>query len=371
MEAVIAEPNARQYPADYVAASLLSSLSSSGLGGDSPSQLDSIETTADNRLPSCYNEQRFSKHLVELEAVKQMYSAVDKAKGSRHVQNLEECRKYAWFAANEKTGQVRVIANACHQRWCPVCADAKRMSIKESVSAWIKSVKRPKFLTLTVAHTSNPLDSQIEDLYRAFRLLRKRTKILEKIRGGVWFFQCKLSKNGQQWHPHLHIALDSDFIDKRLLSLEWFEATGNSYIIDIRAIKDPRKVAEYVSRYCAKPCSMSDFTENHRLEVATVLHGKRLCGTFGTGAQCHLKTGKCENIAEWHRLGNWTDIIINRYNDSRWQAVIKAWATGEGLERDLLQDFIRAESRASVLELHTVPRIKNHQLCIEEFVKKR
>lgn len=359
MEAFL-DPNARsQYP----------SFQSSG-PGPLPSQLDSIETTADTPLPSCYAEYRRTKHRVEFESALELYSDLDNIHHQHRASSLEECKKYAWFTRHKETGQVRVVANACRLRWCPVCAEAKRVRIKSEVSHWLQTVRAPKFFTLTMSHSSEPLSSQIKNLYRGFRLLRQHKRISREIRGGVWFFQIKRSARDACWHPHLHILMDANFIDKRLLSLEWFNVTGNSFIIDIRAIKDPGKVADYVSRYCAKPCNMSDYTKDDRIEIATVLHGKRLCGRFGTGAQCDFKSRAPENRTMWERLGTWYDIIVNRRNDPIFHKIKFAYFGNVSIERSLCEHLIRTHD-ANQMSLSTSgPAVSSRQLYFEEFVRR-
>lgn len=361
----------RQYPEDYLPIELGGNVLPPAESGAAATSLDSIETSAGTVIPSCYNRLRFEKHQVELTAVKELYAALDQRDQTRRLLHLEECRKYAWFAAHKETGAVRVISNACHQRWCPVCADAKRVSIKANVSAWIKTIHTPRLVTLTLQHRSDTLAAQIQHLYRSFRLIRQHKQLKKKIRGGVWFFQLKVSKKDGCYHPHLHILLDSDYISQKMLSLEWFETTGNSYIVDIRAIKDAGKVADYVSRYCSKPCCMSDFAQNDRIEVATVLHGKRLCGGFGTGAKCSLKTGKCEDVAQWHRLGNWTDIVLNRHNNLVFREIVRAWSNNDCIERNILTDIIRQESGPSLSESVAKSALSQRQYVIEDFVRKR
>lgn len=356
MEATTVTPGVKQYPHDYLAAEL---------GGSS--QLDAIETTVRHHLPNCFSEYRRKNFTDEYQAAVELYGELDYANNGKKLQQLKECRKYAYFARHSETGEVRVIANACKLRWCPVCADAKRVRIKAAVSKWLKTVKRPKFLTLTMSHTSDSLDAQVKALYKAFRLLRKHKAIKDRLRGGIWFFQVKRDKARKYWHPHLHICLDSDYIDKKLLSMEWLNVTGNSYIIDIRAIEDPGKVADYVSRYCAKPCIMSDFTQTDRIEIATVLHGKRLCGRFGSGAQCDFTASTHKDFTVWQRLGSWVDIVVNRHDEPVFRKILRAYLSHESIESGLCEHLIRQNSPDQMSPPPFTPGVKDPQLHLSDF----
>ena len=319
-------------------------LTESALRGEA-SQLDTLETTADVSDPVSYAEYRRNQNLVEFNAAHLLYSHTDDIEGTHRTLTLEECRQNAWFAYNVKTGAVRVVSNACRLRWCPICAAARYQYIRQEVRAYVLSVRKPKFLTLTMRHTDAPLSDQIEALYRHFRLFRQHRFISNLTRGGVWFFQIKLSKKDGNWHPHLHCVLDSDFIDKVKLSDEWRQTTGDSFVVDIRSIKDPGKVVDYVSRYCSKPCRLCDFTPQDQAQIFTVLHGRRLCGAWGSGCSICFRPRRCEDAVDWKRIGDWPHVFLNRHADSLFRHIWLAFTTGQPLDqcfRDEIQreDFL-------------------------------
>ena len=73
------------------------------------------------------------------------------------------------------------------------------------------------------------------------------------------------------------------FARQKELSAEWLSVTGDSSIVDIRAIHDHLKVASYVTSYVTKPIDTSIFDSDDKLdEAVSALHGRRLCLTFGT-----------------------------------------------------------------------------------------
>jgi hypothetical protein len=336
----------------------------------SASSLDSLETSIDSVLPACYNDLRFEKHREELSAAIEMYATLDATTSGHRTFDLTECHHYAWFTRHKITGQVKVQANSCRLRWCPVCAEAKQLRIRDAVSKWLKGFTKPRFITLTCSHSSDTLDVQIDNLYRSFRLLRTHKQISKKLRGGVWFFQLKRGKKDHCWHPHLHVLVDSDYINQKELSLEWLRTTGNSYIVDIRAVKDPGKVADYVSRYCAKPCRLSDFETSDRLEIATVLHGKRLCGTFGSGHQCSFKPVKPEDFAMWQRLGQWSYIVTDRFYKPVSREIIRCWSTGDALAEDVCRQNIIDNNPPEAPAYSTIEAVKAQQLRFENFMKR-
>lgn len=282
----------------------------------------SVETTVSEHLPLDYGDYRRLSVSDEYIQAFNLYIRWDSSHNTHHAENLLECRHYAWFTRHKTTGVIKVVANSCRLRWCPVCAEANRMRYKSAVSAWVKTLKKPKFFTVTIKHANTPLASQIDRLYKAFRLFRKHKVLRDKCRGGVWFFQVKRSSKTGEWHPHLHIVLDSDYINKVQLQDDWFITTGDSFVVDIRAIKDPGKVADYVSRYCARPCNLTDYQEDDQDEIAGVLHRKRLCGRFGTGTQCDFRPKRDIDLTQWERVGTWIDIVSNRQHMPTYRALL-------------------------------------------------
>lgn len=332
-----------------------------------PSLLDSLETTAHDVLPSNYQHVKFSQYRTELEVAINLYCRLDTVNRHDRVENLLNCRHYAWFVRHEDTGHVKVVANACHLRWCPVCAASKRWQIKCAVSKWLKTVKRPKFMTFTIKHSTESLPDQIKRLYKAYRLFRQHKLLKKKQRGGVWFFQLKRSKKTGEWHPHLHVVVDMDYINKVEIQDEWLLVTGDSFVVDIRAIKNPGKVVDYVSRYCATPCNLSDFTSSDQDTIATSLAGRRLCGRFGTGSQCCFKPERPVDFAKWQQVISWSNCILNRELDSTLQNVIQAWSSGMALDAQTASNISRVYAPSKAFAIHFEKIEKNPQAYFERF----
>jgi len=193
---------------------------------------------------------------------------------------------------------------------------------------WIQTLDRPKFLTLTLKHSNAPLKTQIDTLYKFFREFRRRPWTKKRLRGGIWFFQIKRSKESGQWHPHLHILLDAKYIAKEDLSQKWLEVTKASKIIDIRKIENPKKAAEYVARYAAAPCRLVDYSMDDSIEIVRAMHGQRIVGTFGTAKGVKLTAQKPYDADAWERLENFETIASFRLQDDKAMAIWTAWTKG-------------------------------------------
>ena len=296
---------------------------------DPSTSVHHIETSALPPLPYDYRIWRSRHCETELERTELMYSKVDSIEGTDRTTKLRDCRSIAWFARHIDTGQVRVISNSCRLRWCPFCSNARSMFLINQVNAWLTSVKRPKFLTLTMKHTNAPLEHQLKWLYEHFRLYRQRKLFRKTMHGGIWFFQLKRSKDKLQWHPHLHCVIDCEYIPQDKLSDEWRACTGSSSIVDIRAVRSTKKVAEYVSRYCARPAKLADYSEDEAIEIFTVFHNRKLCGTWGSGHKVSLRRPICSDKDKWVRVGSWRAVVSQKETLPRAKALIKAYMLNE------------------------------------------
>ena len=248
------------------------------------------ETTTQEPVSLTYREKLIVLCKGEYDATESAYKQWDAEEKTFRQFDLEECRDNAWFAIHMPSRTVRILSSACRLRWCPLCSQGRTARIVEALEPWVRSRSANKFLTLTLKHSDESLESQIIRLYAAFSAFRRRRYISKSIAGGIWFFQIKFSEKNQQWHPHLHCILDAEYMPHATLKSIWKDVTGDSDIVDIRAIRDPKKAAEYVARYAARPCKLEDLTTEQAVEVMRALHGRRLTGTFGTGKE--VKTTK-------------------------------------------------------------------------------
>lgn len=293
-----------------------------------PTLLDT-EVTSDQ----CPNEVTYHDWKVALnpevwQRAAQVYSYLDARNNERRYERFRKCRSDAWFARNRETGIVRVLSNGCKLRWCPLCADGTRAFITRQVLEWLKHQPQPKFLTLTLKHSSAPLGFQIDSLYKFFRQLKKTSLWRKHVAGGIWFFQVKLSKKDDCWHPHLHFLLNSSYIQQNSLSALWKRITKTSCIVDIRAVRDPEKAAEYVARYCSASANLSKMPFNAAVDCVSELHGRRLCGTFGSARSYRLRTGKPTDTGEWQNIGSWWTVTRSRKSDASARDIWRAWREG-------------------------------------------
>jgi len=224
-----------------------------------------------------------------------------------------------------------------------------------SIGDFLQKANHPKFLTFTMKHSNAPLSHQIDNLYKSFRKLRLKKQYQHLIKGGVWFFQIVKSKQSRQWHPHLHCIVTGDYIPQRMISKDWLKITGSSKIVDIRIVKNPEKVAYYVSRYSARPANLSELSVDDGLELIIALHGRRLCGTWGECRCLSMKPPKADNPDEWISIGSWRVVTQSYYFDDNAKTIMDCYLDKRPLpdtvSMDDIQNFIDSRDIVNYLRI--------------------
>ena len=304
------------------------------------SRLDALETSVHQPPSTCFQDFKLRGKQAEFLAVQQAYDMWGGEEDRRRFDRLLECSTKAYFMRNKDSGDVAVMGSKCRLRWCPICADGKKHIIVENVKPWIKEQDYPKFLTLTIKHSNKPLRKQIEELYEAFKKLRRHKYFKSKVTGGIWFFQITLSKTTGQWHPHIHCAITGLFLSKKELKQCWVKATQGSFILDIKMIKEPDKAADYIARYASKPCQLEPLYCYRRVEVIEAMHGQRIVGTWGTGRAVKLTAPKVDDFANWITVGAWSTVIGTLDEDSSARRIFRRWKTGKPLKHGIDMNHI-------------------------------
>lgn len=221
-----------------------------------------------------------------------------------------ECGTFATVWADpERPERLQVRGNFCRHRYCLPCAKNRSRIIASNLHAAIAG-RVTRFLTLTLRHTDAPLADQIDRLQHAFTRLRRRAFWIKRVDAGAWFIELTYNSQNDRWHPHLHIVTTGRYMDHESLRATWHRITGDSYIVDIRLIRDPDRAAGYVSKYASKPMATAYVHAPHRLDEAIeALHGRRLCGTFGDWRHIKL-TELPDDPTDWRYVGNLGCMIL-------------------------------------------------------------
>lgn len=223
----------------------------------------------------------------------------------------------------------RVRANYCKNRHCEPCARAKANLIARNLRAELELEKRARhrFITVTLKHSDAPLAQQIRRLYASFKKLRGSKVWKQSQVGGAFMLEVK--HNGRHWHPHLHIISAGTFIRKEDLSAAWLKATGDSMIVDVRAIDSAKDAVHYVCKYVTKGTSTAVWqSEELSDQFVIATRGVRTCGTYGTWRRFKLLAAK-PTATDWQPVGKLSDVWNAARREEPWAIAIFVSLFGE------------------------------------------
>jgi hypothetical protein len=145
-----------------------------------------------------------------------------------------------------------------------------------------------RFITLTLKTSDAPLPAQLDRLYDSFHRLRRLSLWKKTVTGGILFVELTVTKTGQ-WHPHLHILTSGKFLPQAALSNAWRNITGDSWIVDVRLIRNPAIAAGYVTKYAGKLVPAGLVHDRARLVEAVIgLAGRHSFSPIGGWTHWHL-----------------------------------------------------------------------------------
>ena len=228
---------------------------------------------------------------------------------------FDQCGSACRVEWSETEQRYRLSANYCHSRHCEPCmrSKANRMAANLKKRLREKPDGRYRFLTLTLRHSKTPLKDQLNRLYESFKKLRNTKFWKESQNGGVAIVEIKRQANSGKWHPHLHIISEGAFIRQAELSAQWQKITGDSKIVDIRALKSGDDAAHYVSKYITKGTSNDVWKDtNAAQEWVISTKGLRTCTTFGKWRGFKLLAID-KSTKDWAKV----DSLVNLINRAR------------------------------------------------------
>lgn len=313
--------------------------STEGAERSNPDDLDSRTTDQTDRQDYTYRGYLLRPRMDAYVRAREIYAAVDGTFAGKFSSRLQQCRKFAWFMQSSVTNKLRVMSSRCKLRWCPICRDVSRLIVTTAVREWLELQRYPKMITLTLKHSDDPLQLQIKRLYDSFQKLRRRAYFQRLITGGVWFFQLKFNQGTQQWHPHIHCLVAGKFLPQNRLKNLWLKITGDSYVVDIRPVKDVESCAAEVARYATSPADITAVDLERALEIFYATKHRRICGSWGSARSIVLKPKPLEDTAEWTKVADFYWINVAKDYDPGARAFWTAFKKGEPYEGPQLQQL--------------------------------
>lgn len=232
-----------------------------------------VQTAAQNRLHAPHASTRLRLLDALMTGSEQLHE--------RAVDSIGGCCDSPIFCASAD-GRPRMSLCRCRHRLCPFCMKIRARETARRISRLVVGVNSPRLITLTLREDGEPLAARLDRLAASFRNLRRQRRWKLLVHGGVYCTEVTTGEERNGWHVHLHIIVDGEYFPQADLSSDWEIATGDSPIVDIRAVTNREKAAYYVSKYVAKCTDLEEWTDEQICEYAVAMHRRRIVSTFGT-----------------------------------------------------------------------------------------
>lgn len=171
--------------------------------------------------------------------------------------------------------------------------------------------KSLRMITLTALNYGGSLRDQIDKLKKDFRRLRQRKSWKQHVYWGVAVIEVTRNHATRTWHAHIHAIYAGEYYPHDELSSEWHKVTGDSYVVDIRAIKDKERALQYVTKYATKlldPTSAAT-TLDELKDYYLSLQREHLLIWFGDYPDPMDPRSKDNCPDDWHFLGSLEHIV--------------------------------------------------------------
>ncbi|MBA7712749.1 hypothetical protein ES703_121738 [subsurface metagenome] len=214
-------------------------------------------------------------------------------------ERFRSCGDVCWVEHDVDNDRYYLAAETCKLRICPACRKRIQHRTSSRVLEYYDAHPNLKwqFITLTLKHTDANLSSQLDRLTASFRKLRQRSLWKSAVPGGYAVIEVTFHAAGTfnpsgrmresaEWHPHLHVLVQTEWINWSDLRKAWLSVTGDSNNIDCQHVNSARSAAHYVAKYIGKPPNL-DFSAHlpEAKEWYDALLHRRLLIPFGPQAE--------------------------------------------------------------------------------------
>lgn len=169
----------------------------------------------------------------------------------------------------------------CDHRLCPTCSRLASLRLFHELKDIAVTLPRDipgwslKMITLTKKKTSISAD---------YEIIRDSIKklwhnLFERKRDGIKSGAAVSFELGGGRNVHVHWLFYGPYVPKSKLKREWFRLTGDSYIVDIKQIKEMGAIYEVV-KYISKNLDVDDLSDDV-LEFYMAIRGRRRVRTYG------------------------------------------------------------------------------------------
>ena len=277
---------------------------------------------------------------------------------SKELSALQGCSQFLVFRNWYTVDQFRLIGGCTCKKHllCAMCALRRAAKTVREVEKKVLSVLAdspdliPVLITTTVKNGES-LDERYSHITRAKKKLlqNRRTAVKSRIKnksvtrlihGSFGSYEFKKGSGGHGWHPHSHeiALLDPSVMFQRVtkkgkdvdcpvefekaLQAEWFEITGDSFMVDVRRLSmgdkpdSPNGLLKGICEASKYALKLNDIELEDQIHAYKVLRGRRLTFTYGCLWGIKVPDDLNDTVEEELKLLPYVDLIYSFYSGS-------------------------------------------------------
>ena len=192
--------------------------------------------------------------------------------------SFAKCGREKLYRECRECGATETYDYHCNLKWCPCCNwRVTHLRAKELryLTAGLRNLKHCVLTQRNFEHLTRDKIKKTRDNLAKLR----RSKLFKPVVGGC----CSLefTNEGNGWHMHWHMLLESGFIDEQLLAVQWGKYVGQEFaIVRCRAVGDNDYIRE-VSKYVVEGSEIARWPRETVLEFVNALDSTRLFSVYG------------------------------------------------------------------------------------------
>jgi len=226
-----------------------------------------------------------------LQVTRRLYELAE-ARHMPAVARMSDCCRTPALYKSEDTGQYILAQKTCKHRLCPRCGLARSRRLCADATVITSAMDAPKFVTLTIVSSKDPLEERLKHLRDSFARLRRSKLWKRHFKKGISVVEITHNPKTDLFHPHLHLIVDGTYTEQAKLAEAWHVATGDSRIVHIRAIPVKTDAIRYIAKYAAKTGDFNAVPDHRVNEWLDAVASLRTHALFGPGARKAVKREK-------------------------------------------------------------------------------
>lgn len=235
----------------------------------------------------------------------------------KRIQRFEACGASCSVEFNPAQQRYRTRGYYCGDRFCVPCARARGGRARPVILSLCEG-HRIRLVTFTRKSRVETLRDAIDHLLASFKKVRRADAWKRYVDGGVAVLEIKRGSGSGEWHVHLHCLTHGRRIPWKPLSDAWYLATGDSFVVDIREVKNAEHGVGYVCKYLGKGFDSTVFHDPDDLrECILALGGRRLLIPFGDWFG-RIGDVEIERDGEWKLVGSLGGIAAAAERGEEW-----------------------------------------------------